>query len=975
VGREQQLGRLDEAFRRARAGLPGAMLVHGEAGAGKTRLLREFLARARAERATILSGVCVETSAGDLPFVPFRIALRDMVRNRSPEELDALLGPTWRDLRVLLPELVVGPALTDAGSPHVFEVVASVVAAFGNGGPVVLAVDDAQWADQSTLQLLRYLLQSSRPLALLVVVAYRGEELPGDPARRKAFEELSRAADEVVTVDPLDDAQVAELVRGIGAVLSAAAMARLLSRAAGLPFLVEELVAAERDGVTRGIPRRVRDVVRLRLGAVSSDAQLVVALVAVAGRSLRHRVLQHAAELPERAFGVALDEALAANLLLGDTTDRTYGFRHDVAREIVHEDLLTAGRLELHLRLAVALQADLPVDAYAGRLCEVAHHWLQTDAHEDQALRAALLAARASTRAFAHPEALRQYEHVVTLWDRVADPELLVGTGLVTVSQEAAEAAHWAGDTEAALRHVDRAIAADAGNDELESLLHERRALYAWLHSGRLKGQAEEIAHVTTPAVRARMRASHLMQLGRYAESVEPARTAVELARQSGLTHETTRSSIVLGIGVAMADRLDEGAALLYQAIDDALGLENAELIVSSHINLTFVLLAHGQVDEAARIAMRGLESIAQYNIAGSLGALVAVNAAEALTRLGRLVEAEQLIVDTLGVELPPAATSALLLGRAEIEVLTGRFAAAETTLRAVAGLAPLENEQFGQQLRAWEAELQLWDPAGGHSVLLPDLRTCTGSAVLGTEGEDLPLTMRLMWLGVRADVDAVARASAARDDAGHAAAVADGVALAARARRIAGSTTASVTTSGMHQQVIGCLALVTAEEARIAEEPESAAWHHAAAANADDPYLRAYALWRQAGALRVLRRRREAAAALREAYSVAAPLGIRVLVDAITVDGLSLNVHLDTTKSPKPRRGGPHTLTAKESEVLGLLVQGYTNRRIGTALHMTEKTASVHVSRILTKLAVGSRGEAVARAYALGLVPSATGR
>ena len=144
----------------------------------------------------------------------------------------------------------------------------------------------------------------------------------------------------MVAVDPLDGDQVAELVHAIGIELSASSMARLRTRSGGLPFLVEELVTAERDGVTRGIPRRVRDVVRLRLGALSDPAQLVIALVAVAARPMRHRVLQEAAQLSNRVFAAALSEALAANLLVADTAERTYGFRHDVAREIVHEDLL-----------------------------------------------------------------------------------------------------------------------------------------------------------------------------------------------------------------------------------------------------------------------------------------------------------------------------------------------------------------------------------------------------------------------------------------------------------------------------------------------------------------------------------------------------------------------------------------------------------------------------------------------------------
>ena len=362
--------------------------------------------------------------------------------------MQEILGSTWQDLHVLLPELAPSRTTADrAGLPHVFEVVASVIAALGRDRHVVLAVDDAQWADQSTLQLLHYLNQAGHQLPLLVVVAYRGEELPSDPARRKAFEELSRTADDVVAVSPLDGDQVAELVRGIGIELSASSMARLRTRSAGLPFLVEELVTAERDGVTRGIPRRVRDVVRLRLGALSEPAQLVIALVAVAARPMRHRVLQEAAQLSNRVYAAALSDALAANLLVADTAERTYGFRHDVAREIVHEDLLTTSRLELHVRLAVALQSDLPVDAYASKLCEVAHHWLQTDGNEEHALRAALLAARASTRAYAHPEAARQYDHVVRLWTGCPMPRSSPEPTSSRVSTEAAEAGHWAGDT------------------------------------------------------------------------------------------------------------------------------------------------------------------------------------------------------------------------------------------------------------------------------------------------------------------------------------------------------------------------------------------------------------------------------------------------------------------------------------------------------------------------------------------------
>ena len=457
-------------------------------------------------------------------------------------------------------------------APHVFEVVSAVVARLADERPVVLAVDDAQWADQSTLQLLRYLTQSGQRLPLLVLVAYRGEELPGEPGRRKAFEELSRAADEDVAVTPLTGEQITDLVSRLGIELSSVSMRRLLTRSAGLPFLVEELAAAEQDGVTRGIPSRVRDVVRLRLGALSQEAQLVVALVAVAARPLRHRVLAEAAHLPARAFTDALDEALSAHLLVADTDERTYGFRHDVAREIVHEDLLAASRLELHVRLAVALQSDLPADAYAGRLCEVAHHWVQTEAHEENAVRASLLAARASTRAFAHPEAARQYDQVVRLWSRVDDAEGVCGTDLVTISAEAAEAGHWAGDTEAALRHIDRALAETKANTVLAAALHERRTHYSWLHSGRLARNPRTARPGLLgcyPRADARQR-PHAERSATPSRSVA-ARSALDLAEQEPSDRDEIRATIILGVGLAFTGDPVEGVNAIESALVEAL--------------------------------------------------------------------------------------------------------------------------------------------------------------------------------------------------------------------------------------------------------------------------------------------------------------------------------------------------------------------------------------------------------------------
>ncbi|MDQ1600845.1 MAG: hypothetical protein QOD68_2319 [Actinomycetota bacterium] len=970
VGRETQVDQLLGALSRASAGVPGIVLVRGEAGSGKSRLLREFLSLARDDRATTLYGACIDVSAGDIPLVPFRTALRHLVQSRSTTDMASLLGGTWRDLHVLLPELAPSDVHGSPAAPHVFEVVSAVVARLAGERPVVMAVDDAQWADQSTLQLLRYLTQSGQPLPLLVLVAYRGEELPAEPGRRKAFEELSRAADDDVTVAPLSGEQVTDLVHRLGIELSSTSMRRLLTRSAGLPFLVEELAAAEQDGVTRGIPSRVRDVVRLRLGALSQDAQLVVALVAVAARPLRHRVLAEAAHLPARAFAEALDEALSANLLVADTDERTYGFRHDVAREIVHEDLLTPSRLELHVRLAVAMQSNLPVDAYAGRLCEVAHHWVQTEANEEHALRASLLAARASTRAFAHPEAARQYDQVVRLWSLVGDPEVICGTDLVTISAEAAEAGHWAGDTEAALRHIDRALAATAADTVLAAALHERRTHYAWLHSGHLARNPELLDLIGSVATRERMRASDLMQAGRYAESVVAARTAVELAGEAGATGDEIRATIILGVGLSFAGDPDSGVTTIESARARALREGSSEEVVAAHVNLAFVLLGDGQMQRAAQVALAGLDEAIRRGVGGSDGAILAGNAAEALIRTGRLERAAKVIKDGLDHHPPPALASFLELTGAELDVLRGRLSEAAAALDAIAARGLLDDFQFQQQVRAVEAELQFWSPRRRATALLGDLCTGLGSVVASGKGEeDVPLTARLLWLGVRADADARSLAEIRDDDARLRELVTDGEALHDRA---VGLSTGDLS-DGVRRQLGLYLELIDGEISRLTARPDPACWERAAAA-ADDPYLKAYSLWRQGAALRDLRRRSEAASALREAFQVAETVGMKAVAAAVVAAGNSLGISVEQAaaqRSPGPV-SRPFNLTAKELEVLRLLMQGRTNRRIASALRMTEKTASVHVSHILAKLSVSSRGEAVARAYEVG-IPGST--
>ena len=530
-----------------------------------------------------------------------------------------------------------------------------------------------------------------------------------------------------------------------------------------------------------------------------------------------------------------------------------------------------------------------------------------------------------------------------------------------TSAEVAAATVQAAGDARAvALEGV------DAANSASEAM-RERRTLYSWLDSGTLARGPDLLAQISGTVTGERMRASDLMQSGRYAESLDAARSAIHLARRFGNTYEEIRASVMLGVGLAMTGAVADGVSILGQALQDALRREDDETTITTQINLSFVLLVDGQWQEAARVALQGLEDAEKRGTSGADGALLAPNAAEALIRLGRLAQATRILKRALDADPPPAVSRVLLLSLAEADVLSARFSDADAALRSIAAGGGLDDFQFQQQMSSVEAELQLWHPSAGHAVALDDLRRSLGSSLSDVAGEDLPLAARSFWLGVRADADAATVATLARDDHRVSELADDALRLQQSARALQGRALSG----GVRAQLDRFIALIAAEVSRLRGSPAPDLWRAAEAAAAGDAYLHSYSLWRLGSSLRAVHRRRDAGVALREAYGVADDAGLRVIADAVTVAGHSLGIRVDrqvVAPTAAPRPISPFNLTPRELEVLALLVQGFTNRRIARALGMAEKTASVHVSRILGKLSVSGRGEAVARAYEVGL-------
>ena len=417
VGRDAPLARLTAALDRARAGERRLVLIGGEPGIGKTRLMAELCAAAHADGAEVRSGRCFEEAIA--PYQPFVEALGDAWLHDAPVAGDDAQGARWR----------------------LFE---SVDAALRTGAPTVLALDDLHWADKGTLLLLAHLVRATRPAALLVVGTYRESELSrthplaatlGDLRREGLYERVSLAGLEV--------ADVAQLVRGwLG---SEELAATLHEETAGNPFFLEEVVRHLREtGAGAGIPESVREVLGRRLSRLGDGANRALQAAAVVGRDFDLALLERLDALAGVDVLEAVEEAAAAQLVREDgARPGRYGFAHPLVRETVYEELSLTRRVRLHGAVADALEA-LHGDDPA-RLSELATHRLAAAAGGDPAaaVEVALRAARHCMAQLAYEDAAATATAALEALDAGggvlrADVLLVRGDALLRCGDEAA---------------------------------------------------------------------------------------------------------------------------------------------------------------------------------------------------------------------------------------------------------------------------------------------------------------------------------------------------------------------------------------------------------------------------------------------------------------------------------------------------------------------------------------------------------
>jgi DNA-binding CsgD family transcriptional regulator/tetratricopeptide (TPR) repeat protein len=953
VGREDELQLLLGAVRAAGEGRPAAVLLGGDAGVGKTRLLVQVVSDAPAPM-TLVRGGCVDLGDVGLPYLPFVEALADLVRE----------VPSVADLPGLGPLLPGGSAMHDeVGRLQLFEAVVGALRLASEQAPVVMVLEDLHWADASSRELLRYLLTRLRDERVAVLASYRADDLHRRHPLVPLVSELSRLAGvEHLQLRPLPDDAVRRHVRALGE-LPADLVELVVDRAEGNAYFAEELAQAALETGRRDLPTRLADVVLSRLSRLSEAALNVVRVAAVAGRRVEHELLAAACAEKGLELDDALREAVSAHILLvgeGGTAG-AYSFRHALLQETVYDDLLPGERVRLHGLLARVLDGS----SSAG---ELALH-RERSGDLSGALTAYLEAGDAAMGAGAPHEALAFRERALALLESGARPDVTVPER-VEVLRATAKAAKIAGDWGRAIGHARARVtaAADLGDTELATA---QQMLVSHLLDGDKEDEAilaatesRALAKKTgDPALVAGAEALYARALWHDLERDEEVREAAEAAYEAALASGVTdvQADALITLGGLEEARGDRASALerFRQARDVAVEGEHLMTELRARYNVAAQAFYAGDLETALRdieegvqralslglawspygYALRSLQTIVRYAVGDFTGATEA--ATTCATGAAEVVK-ESL----LGLGLYAAVARGDEGVSAEVARVMGVPGVDTMTFFAAAGTGSDSLRMAGDAVAAVELAER-----GARK-----LAEAWGEWSLGG-----------IWLAAHGIAALADLAAAARER--HDTRTADeAVAKATRWEELAQETARRGRPRGgeLGPEGRAWLLRATAELSRVRGVSDVELWRRVVA-EFDYGYVYevARARHRLAEALLSAGERPEAEQELRAAYETAVRLGARPLQAEVVA--LARRGRLDL---PGVRReAGPSALTPREVEVLRLVAAGLTNRQVGAQLFMSEKTASVHVSRILAKLGASGRAEAAARAAQLGLL------
>jgi DNA-binding CsgD family transcriptional regulator len=957
VGRDGELAALCEALADVRAGAPATVLVGGEAGVGKSRLLREFGEQAGTS-ARLLVGGCVELGASGLPYVPFTAALRTLVRAIGPAALTRLLPEDEPgELARLLPGLGRPEPGGDADEARarLFEQLLALLERLAADRPVVLVLEDAHWADRSSRDLLDFLVRNQQAApGLLLAVSYRTEELHRAHPLRRRLAELDRVEwVRRLDVPRLGRRYVTALVRGIlGHEPGAGLMEAIQGRSEGNPLFVESLLDA---GLQSGseLPESLRDLLLAQIERLPERSREVVRTAAAAGPRMRHELLAAVTGLDDATLSDSLRQAVSANTLLIDGDE--YAFRHALLRDAAYADLLPGERTRVHARYAEALTSDAALAPADRAEIELAHHW-HAAREWTRALPAAWAAAAEAGECMAYAEQLELLDRALELWESVPDAAVTIGAAHRAVLEQAVEAAFHAGEYERAEVLATAALAeVDPVDERVRTalLLDQRgRIRHRLGHDGDLADHREAVRTVgaddpARPFVLTELAGRLLETAHGGDEARAAAQEALALAQRIGDDYSEASALITLA---TLEARQGDLAAQLPRLADARAVAERigAHALLMRAIQWESALLqAYGKDAQAARVARSGLAAAREAGLARASSPPHAVNLVCALIAAGQWDEALDSVEHALELAPSPAFHAHLLCLRGVVALARGDPRPAESAVGAA-------REQFGPGacfaqdpllVRQLEAELLV----GGSPI--------DAAAVVERTLADYDLApiSRFGW----PLLSLAARVAAAQPEE-------------EQRERLLAQLRAQAARLPVLTPVQRADRLTFVAEAGSADgRHDRAAWDAAVAAwdEIGRLYDLARALRRAAEAALLDGDRGAAASRLRRAAELAAGLEAGPLRESIEAFARRARIALDTERAEPA--GDPVEelgLTARQADVLRLVAAGRRNRDIADELFISPKTASVHVSHILTKLGVTTRGEAAAMAHRLGV-------
>jgi tetratricopeptide (TPR) repeat protein len=766
VGRAREMTQLREGLEAALAGRGRLLLVSGEPGSGKTRLTEELTTYARMRGAGVLVGKCFD-GKGAPAFWPWLQAIRRYSQDREPSELHDVMGPGAADIAQLdseirqrLPAMPTPPTLEpEQARFRLFDSITTFLRNAALARPLLLILDDLQWADEPSLRLLQFLAQEIRDAHLLVVGTYRDVALGrGHPLARTLAEVGREDLGHQIRLEGLSTQDVGryiELTSGVSPPENL--VQRIWSKTEGNPFFVSETIRLLiTEGVLENpqaladlqinIPPRVRDVVRRRLEQLSDHCNKTLTMAAVYGREFSLEVIEALSDADAERVLNDLEEAIDARIIAETPgSDLAYVFTHDLVREAVYDQVKTVRRKRMHAHIASVLEGLYQGGEIERHSAELARHFVAAEraGDPDKAINYSVRAGRRSLEQLAYEEAARHFEAAVKIVESKSPVDELK---LCQLLQDLGEARRRSGQFALSLETLRRAfgVARSVGASDR---MAAAAIAFEWLTWSRGKPEANSVLlckealaalAADSNALRAKLTAAHaraLQGLGSNEEAAQLAREALELARQ---VKEPSTLCYVLELVLHITSgpaHIAKRLSYAMEYVEYARAAGDLERIIFAHGRRIYALLEAGDVrgvDEGLKEHELLVPQLRQPQYSYFATGLRAMRACMA----GRFADAEQLALETL-----------TLGQRLQLESAEGTFGMQMFTLRREQGrlheVAPIV-EMFVQE----HSSSSSWKP--GLALMYTELKLTDKARALFDElaaNEFMDIPQDDMWV------------------------------------------------------------------------------------------------------------------------------------------------------------------------------------------------------------------------------------